>query len=298
MKGKVLVIVGPTGSGKTALSLELASLYNGEIINADSRQVYKGLDIGTEKITTEEMEDTPHHLLSIVDPKEAYTAQRFVADATAAIKDMQSRNKLPIIVGGTFFYIDMLLEKVGSAPVAPNPSLRAELDAYDEEELYAMVQSKDPAFAQRVDKNNKRRLLRALEILHVLPSVPSFEKQESSYDALIIGLHLERDVLKERLMKRAEAALARGLVEETESLLKNGVSEERLREIGLEYRLVLDFKEGKLSHEALLKSMGEKNWQYAKRQLVWLKRDDSIQWFKPEEREAIFTTTNNFLGLT
>ncbi len=178
IKPKIVVIVGQTGSGKTALSLTLAEKFNGEVINADSRQVYKGLDIGTEKITEADMRGVPHHLLSILSPREVYDAKQFAADADAAITDITNRTKLPIVAGGTFFYIDLLLKKISAAPVPPNPALRAELEAYDESELFAQLQQKDPKRAQNIDKHNKRRLMRALEILHVLPSVPDSVKEE------------------------------------------------------------------------------------------------------------------------
>lgn len=294
-KPKIIAIVGPTASGKTSLSLLLAQKYNGEIISADSRQVYKGLDIGTEKITTEEMSGIPHHLISVVDVNDIYTAQRFKEDADTAIKNITSRGNLPIVTGGTFFYIDTLLRKISSPEVQPDIELRAKLEKKSTDELYTELESKDAVRASSIDRFNKRRIMRALEILHVLPSVPKPVALENPYDVLTIGITVDKDVLRERLRKRAERALEKGLVEETQNLLTSGVSKERLSEIGLEYRLVLDLIDGTISKEQLILKLEEKNWQYAKRQLMWLKRDTSIKWFEREDTSSIYTAVENFL---
>jgi tRNA dimethylallyltransferase len=249
--------------------LEIAKKFNGEVINADSRQVYKGLDIGTEKITKEEMYGIPHHLLDIKEPNEVYTAVQFAEDASLAITHIAHRGHLPIIAGGTFFYIDTLLRKIGA---------------------------KDPERALAVDKHNKRRLMRALEILHVLPKVPKQTIEENPYDTLIIGISVDKKILRARLRNRAEQALQRGLVDEVNGLLAKGVTKERLSEIGLEYRIVLEFLNGIASKEELIQKLEEKNWQYAKRQNVWLKRDDDIVWFQREETDSIFSKVSEFLN--
>lgn len=294
---KIVVIVGQTGSGKTALSLDLAERYNGEVINADSRQVYKGLDIGTEKITKEQMRGVPHHLLDIIDPANVYTAASFKRDAQSAIRDITSSGKLPIIAGGTFFYIDTLLEKTSAPEVPPDPEYRAELETKSTHMLYEELSELDPIRAAAIDMHNKRRLMRALEIVRALGRVPKSPVLECPYEVLTIGLSVPREVLKDRLRARAEHALERGLIAETEGLLRNGVSKERLSEIGLEYKLVLEHLEGVLTREELLQRLQEKNWQYAKRQMVWLKRDNAISWHAPEDRAAIFAETDAFLAV-
>lgn len=295
-KPTIVVIVGPTASGKTSLSLELAKKFNGEVINADSRQVYKGLDIGTEKITQEEMQGIPHHLIDVADTDEVYSAQRFVEDADESIAHIMSNGKLPIVAGGTFFYIDMLLRKITVPEVTPDIALRKELEGKDIETLYAELEQKDPERASAVDSKNKRRIMRALEILHVLPSVPKLPPQENPYETLIIGIEIDKKVLRTRLRARAENALKKGIIEETQKLLHEGVSVKRLSEIGLEYRLVLEFLNNVITREQLIQKLEEKNWQYAKRQNVWLKRDTSIVWFKREDTESIFTSVSQFLS--
>ncbi len=295
-KPKVIVIVGPTASGKTALSLMLAKQLKGEVINADSRQVYKRLDVGTEKITYEEMEGIPHHLLSIVDINTVYTAMDFKKDAETAITEITERGNIPIIAGGTFFYIDTLLGKMGTSPVEPNWELREELEKYSTEELFTLLQKKDPRRGDTIEKDNKRRLIRALEIVDKLQSVPAQNPNaECPYDVLTIGISVEKEVLKERLRIRAQDALTRGLIEETQSLLACGVSKERLLEIGLQYKVVMEYIDGIITDTELIQKLGEKNWQYAKRQLLWLKRNEDIVWFKREDTDALSGVVSEFL---
>lgn len=297
IKPKIILIVGPTGSGKTSLSLLLAKKFYGEVINADSRQVYTGLDIGTEKITTEEMEGVPHHLLDIVPISKTYTASDFKKDAETAIAEITNRGKLPIIAGGTFFYIDTLLGKITTAPVPPNSELRALLEQKSVIELFDELSVKDPRRAETIDRHNKRRLVRALEIIASLEFVPLAEMQvECVYDALVLGLEVDPKELRTKLRIRAEQALSKGLVEETKKLLAGGVSKERLLEIGHEYKLVLAYLEGSLTGAELIQKCEEKNWQYAKRQRMWLKRDKTLEWFSPEDTESILTRVAGFLN--
>jgi tRNA dimethylallyltransferase len=297
IKPKIIVIVGPTGSGKTSLSLLLAQQFSGEVINADSRQVYKGLDIGTEKITQDEMDIVPHHLIDIVDVKDVYTAADFKKDAEKAIAEITARGNLPIIAGGTFFYIDTLLGKMGAAPVPPNPELRAVLETRSTEELFAELTKKDVRRAESIDPHNRRRLIRALEIIDTLASVPiATIPIDCPYDALIIGLDVDPVELRRKLRARAEQALSKGLIEETKNLLAQGVSKDRLLEIGHEYRLVLAYLDGEITNDELIQKCEEKNWQYAKRQKMWLKRDNTIEWFLPEDTTAILSRVTKFLN--
>lgn len=295
LKPKLIVIVGPTASGKTGLSIELAKTFNGEVINADSRQVYKGLDIGTEKMQSKDMQGIKHHLLDVATPEEVYSSQRFKSDADKAIEDIRVRGKLPIVAGGTFFYIDTLLQKINAPAVAPDFSLRTELENKSTPELFAELASKDPKRAGTIDRHNKRRIMRALEILSVLPAVPELVVSESPYEVLTIGIQIDKKFLRDRLRTRAQNALDRGLIGETQNLLVQGVTKERLSEIGLEYKLVLEFLDGITSKEELLQKLEEKNWQYAKRQLMWLKRDPSINWFAREDTDAINSSVTRFL---
>ena len=180
-KPKILVVVGPTASGKTGLAIELAKRFNGEVISADSRQVYRGLDIGTAKTTKEEMDGVPHHLIDVADPKEVYNASDFKQGAEAAIADIVARGKLPIVAGGTFFYVDILLGRVALPDVPPNEQLRKKLEEKSAAELYQELQAKDPRRAAEIDPQNKRRVIRALEIARELDYVQLATKLTSPF---------------------------------------------------------------------------------------------------------------------
>ncbi len=297
-KPKLLSIVGPTGSGKTALSIELAKTFRGEVISADSRQVYRGMDLGTGKVTREEMAGVPHHLLDIADPKtDLYTGSDFARNAGAAITDIITRGKLPIIVGGTFFYTELLRGTMQSAPVAPNPRLRAELEEKTVIELYAMLAATDPRRAVVIDSENKRRLIRALEIIDSLGVVPEVTPIESAYEWLTIGIAVPTEILNERIRERIIERLNQGMIEEISDLHTNGVSFERMEDFGLEYRYISRYLRGTLTREAMIEELTNKTRQFAKRQRMWLKRDPSITWFPfPTDYEAVKESVQGFLA--
>ncbi len=294
-KPKLVVIVGPTGSGKTGLAIKLAKRFRGEVISADSRQVYRGLDIGTEKVTREEMSEVPHHLIDIADVETVYNATDFSRDAAETITSITKRGHVPIIAGGTFFYIDVLLGRISTPAVPPDPELRTHLESLSTDELSEQLLTKDPSRASTIDTKNRRRLVRALEIINSLGSVPEQLPAEPPYNVLTIGLEIDRVEHKIRLRERAVRALERGLIAETETLLAKGVTKERLNEIGLEYRLVTQLLDGLLTTVELVDKLAEKNWQYAKRQLVWLKRDAGISWHRHSEFAAIESEVADFL---
>lgn len=294
-KQKLVIVVGATASGKSHLGVALAKEFDGEVISADSRQVYRGLDIGTAKATPEEMAGVPHHLIDIADVDTVYSATDFKRDAEAAIEDITSRGKLPLIVGGTFFYIDVLLGRVNLPDVPPDPMLRAHLEEMPHETLYRQLEELDPERAFKIDPHNKRRLVRALEIIHAVGKVPESSSNECPYDVLTIGLEVGREELRSRYESRAREWLERGFKEEVERLLGGGVSRDRLHEIGFEYRLMLEHLDGALDEEQFVQRFIEKNWQYAKRQLTWLRRDKSIEWFSYGNGDDIVAFVQDFL---
>lgn len=283
-KPKIIVIVGPTASGKTALAIELAKHFNGEIISADSRQVYRGMDIGTAKVTEAEMQGVPHHLLDVADPMDNYTAADFKRDAGQAIADIISRRKLPIVCGGTFFYIDALLERSILPEVEPNPALRAALEEKSAAALFAELEKLDLDRARDIDQNNKRRLIRAIEIATALGKVPSPSSSDSPYDALIIGLEVDMSDHGEKLRRRILERLNNGMVAEVEGLLEQGITHDRLESLGLEYRYISRYLRGLLTYEAMIDELAAKSRQFAKRQMTWLRRDRSIHWFKNTDK--------------
>jgi tRNA dimethylallyltransferase len=265
---KILLIAGPTASGKSARAVALALERDGEIISVDSRQVYRGLDIGTEKITHEEMEGVPHHLIDIRSPVEPYSAGDFVQDATRLISEINSRGKLPILAGGTHFYFDALLHGLPVAPV--DPILREKLEQLPTGELYARVSEADPRRASELDPKNRRRLIRALEIIEmhgVVPARPSTAPYETDW----ILIDPPREELRPRIDARLVSAFERGLTEEVRRV-REEVGDTRLDELGLEYRTVGEYLRGERTEESLIPALSAELWHYARRQKAWLRK--------------------------
>ncbi len=273
---QILCIAGPTASGKSSRAVEEALKRNGEIISVDSRQVYRGLDIGTEKITREEMRGVPHHLIDIRDPSENYSAGDFVVDAMRLIEEISARGKLPILVGGTHFYFDALLSGLPTG-VDANPALRAELEALSSEELFARIREKDPRRAAELDPMNRRRLIRALEIIGSLGVVPQRYPKDvpigTSRGYLVEWIVIDppREELRARIDARLASALERGLIEEVRRV-REIVGDTRLNELGLEYKIVGEFLRGERDEASLLPTLSAKLWQYARRQKAWLRK--------------------------
>jgi tRNA dimethylallyltransferase len=294
-KPKIVTVVGPTASGKTSLSIALAKNFSGEVISADSRQVYRGLDLGSGKVTKEEMLGIPHHLLDIADPMQVYTASDFTRDGEQAIRDIFIRSHTPIIAGGTFMYLDTLLGKISVPEVPPNPALRTELESLDTNVLIERLRALDPARTETIDPDNPRRLIRAIEIATALGHVPSTIEPVSPYEVLTIGLRLPKEELHNRIHTRLLERLEAGMVAEVKDLLEQGVPHTRLEDLGLEYRYISRYLQCALSYEDMVSTLETKIRQFAKRQMTWLKRDKLIKWFHPTEQEAIFSTVTNFL---
>ena len=273
---QLLCIAGTTASGKSSRAIEEALKRSGEIISVDSRQVYRNLDIGTEKITAEEMRGVPHHLIDIRNASETYSAGDFVTDATRLIEEISARGKLPILVGGTHFYFDALLHGLPMG-TDTNPALREELDTLTTEELFAQIKERDPRRASELDTKNRRRLIRALEIINSLGTVPSrnslFEPigQNKEYDVQWIVINPPREELKTRIEVRLQSALERGLVDEV-CRVREEVGDVRLNELGLEYKIVGEFLRCERTEESLLPTLSAKLWQYARRQKAWLRK--------------------------
>lgn len=266
----IILVAGPTASGKSARAVALAKELDGEVISVDSRQVYRMLDIGTEKTTTEEMDGVPHHLIDFLDPKETYSAGDFANDAARLIDDIRTRGKRPILAGGTHFYFDALL--YGLPEGAPlNEALRENLETRSPESLFAELKERDPRRAERIDPNNKRRLVRALEIIDAHGHVPEREANQAQYEAEWVILDPERDELRERIHARLEQALARGLIDEVRRV-REYVGDTRLNELGLEYRIVGEFLRNERSEESLLPTLSSRVWHYARHQKAWLRK--------------------------
>ena len=276
-KPKILGIVGPTASGKSNLAVILAKKYGGEVISADSRQVYRGMNVGTGKITKKEMRSVPHHLLDVALPKKIYTVSDYVQDAERAFRGILRRGNLPIICGGTGFYISALVDKLQLPDVPPNSSLRKRLTKKSTGELFKQLKRLDPRFASRIDRNNPHRLIRAIEIARALGSVPPL-RVKTPYDPLFIGINISKEKLAKRIRKRLLARMKKGMPNEVSGLLRGGMSLRRMEELGLEYRFCSRYVKGKITKDQLLAQCETAIKQYAKRQMTWFKKDKRIHW--------------------
>jgi tRNA dimethylallyltransferase len=292
-KERALVIVGPTASGKSDLAVRLAlrlrsgltKKFNVEIISADSRQVYKGLNIGTGKITKREMRGIPHHLLDVADPKKQFSASDFTMLTNKAIAEIVKIGKIPIVVGGTGFYIDTLAGKVVLPDVPPDKLLRRKLNKLSKEELFKILKKKDLRRARMIDPNNKVRLIRALEIVEALGKVPPLGNLVSKWGFIYIGLKPED--LEKRIEKRLRKRID-GIIQEATKLLKlKKLSYKRMHELGLEYRYAAMYIQDKLSKLDMFNKLNMEIKKYAKRQMTWFKRNKKIKWFRPEQFREI-----------
>lgn len=268
---KVYVILGQTATGKSNLAVKLAKKINGEIISADSRQVYKNLDIGTGKITKKEMRGTPHHLIDVAEPKKVFTVSEYQKSAIYAMADIIKRGKTPIICGGTGFYIDAITKGTVFPEVPPDFKLRKYLTLLDGRQLMLILKKLDPARAKNIkdknEQNNKVRLIRAIEIAKTLGGIPKMRERVPSYKFIKIGLYLSPEKLKKKVEKRVKKMFKDGLLDEIKKLKKKGVSKKRLQEFGFEYDDPTEEKVIKMTIK------------YAKRQMTWFKRDKDIKWF-------------------
>ena len=296
-KQKIIVILGPTSSGKSDLAVILAKKFNGEIISADSRQVYKGMDIGTGKITKKEMCSIPHHLLSVANPKRKYSVARYKREAEKTIRDIAHRGKIPILCGGTGFYIQAVVDGVVFPEVRSNPTLRKKLKKLSSEELFGRLKKLDKKRAKDIDPHNPHRLIRAIEIATELGSVPNLEVEPpSKYDVLQIGIKTDDAILKECIYERLLTRLRRGMIAEVRRLHTSGVSWRRMEELGLEYKFISWFIQEKISREEMVEQLNTAIWQYAKRQKTWFKRDKRIKWFSLNEMSKIEKGVGKFLN--
>jgi tRNA dimethylallyltransferase len=274
----VIAIVGPTASGKSGLAIELARAIGGEIVSADSRQVYTGLDIGTGKVTRKEMRGVPHHLLDIASPKRQISVETWRTKAEGSIKKILRNGKTPIICGGTGLYLDALLRGMSFPEVPPDLKLRKRLETRSTSDLFQELTKIDPRRASEIDRHNPRRLIRAIEIARAIGKVPKRAEAPLKYRALWIGIDPSDRVLKKRIHDRLYARMKSGMLREAHGLHTTGISYRRMRELGLEYRSLADLIEGKASKEEILDSLEQAIWQYAKRQRTWWKRYDDIHW--------------------
>ena len=304
-KQRLVAIVGPTASGKSELAVSIARRYKGEIISADSVQVYKGLNIGSAKVNGEWQvtnpnnkkfiyKNIPHYCIDFVNPKKRFTVAEYKTCADSAIVHITKRKKLPILVGGTGFYIQAVVDGIILPEVLPNKNLRKELAKKSLDELSADLGRLDPVRAKMIDVKNSRRLIRAIEIVTATKKSITPLKRKSRYNTLLIGIRPSDDVLRKNIERRARVQIATGLLREVRELRSQKIPRKRIQELGFEYRLALQCVEGIISDEKLTELLITANWQYAKRQMTWFKRDRRIHWVR--SAEEAFVWMDNFLA--
>jgi len=304
-KQKIIVILGPTATGKSDLAVEIAKKIGGEVISADSRQVYKGLDIGTGKITPDTKnfsnfstgqakkkyvfthKGISHYLIDVANPKKKFTVVEYQKLTNSAIAEIVNKNKIPIICGGTGFYIDAITKGTIFPEVPPNPKLRKTLYSKSAIALFEYLKKLDSRRAKDIknknEQNNKVRLVRAIEMAKALGKTPLLKNKKSNYQFIKIGLYLPPDKLKKKIEKRVKKMFQDGLLNEIKKLKKVGVSEKRLKELGFEYNSP--------TYEKVVKE----TIKYTKRQMTWFKRDKEIKWFEPKDHGKIKTKIKGFL---
>lgn len=298
-KPKIIVILGQTATGKSDFAVEVAKKINGKIISADSRQVYKGMDLGTGKVTKKEMEGIPHFMLDIVSPKnKTFSVSQFQKMANKKIKEILDKKNIPIVCGGTGYYIDSLINSLPFPEVLPNKKLRKELEAKDTTELFEILKKIDKDRAKNIDTKNRVRLIRAIEIAKELGKVPKLKKIKKEYETIKIGLTFPDKELKGRIYERLIKRIKKGMIKEVEKLHESGVSWKKLESFGLEYRYVSFYLQKKMTKEEMIEKLFSAIWHFAKRQKTWFKRDKEIIWINPSKKQEVsntFKKVNSFV---
>jgi tRNA dimethylallyltransferase len=291
---KLIIILGPTASGKSDLAVWLAKKINGEIISADSRQIYKSLDIGTGKITKREMKGVPHYCLDSADPKKQISVAEYQICAEHAIQKIISKKKIPILVGGSGMYSDAVMYGAPYPNVPSNRALRARLEKKSAEDLFRLLRKKDPARAKTIDQYNKRRVIRALEIIAITKKpIPPLIKVPH-YSMLFLGIKKDRKSLEKRIDLRLKKRLRHGMVREVKNLMKKGISSKRLYDLGLEYRYISEYLRGKYSKKEMVEKLSCAIKQYAKRQMTWFRQYPKTHWI--QNKKEAFRFAQKFIG--
>ena len=298
MSNKLIVILGPTASGKTDLSIKLAKKFSGEVVSADSRQVYKGMDIGTGKVTPDTKNSLnfstgqakkkyifthkgiPHYCIDVASPKKRFTVVQYRKLALKAINKIQKKKKVPFLVGGTGFYIQAVVDGIVIPEVKPDWKLRKKLEKKTAPELFEMLKKLDPKRSKTIEKKNKRRLIRAVEIAKELGTVPPLSLSCPRFELLMIGIKKEKKELISLIKKRLLKRLKRGMIVEVRKLKKSGLSWKRLEEFGLEYRFIAQYLQKKINYQEMIEKIQKKSEHFSKRQMTWFKRDPRIYWVK------------------
>ena len=294
-KPKVIVICGPTASGKTTLSIQLAQKINGEIISSDSMQIYKDMNIGTAKPDQQEMQGIKHYLLDFVEPNQRYSVADYKKDAENAIEDILQKGKVPIIVGGTGLYVDSLIYGIEYPNIEFDENYRKELERRVEKEglekLYEEARKIDPQAMEKISRNDQKRILRVLEIYNATGKTKTEQeiesrKNEVKYDYRVFAINMDREKLYDRINKRVDIMIQKGLIEEVENLLKK-YNEFPTAMQGLGYKEVVEYLQGKVLKEDMIENIKRESRRYAKRQITWFKKIKQTIWIGPNDLQMI-----------
>ena len=302
MKDNLCIIVGPTSIGKSDLAIDLAQKHNGEIISADSMQIYKYMNIGTAKVREEEMKDIPHHMVDIIDPDEGFTVSDFKHMAKKHIKEINSKGRLPIVVGGTGLYINSLVYNLDFAKIPPNEELRMEyedkIEKFGNEYLHNKLMKIDKSSGEKISIKDKKRIIRALEIYDSTGRTMSeynknFRVMNEDYNLLYIALDMDRAKLYERINNRVDIMLEKGLIDEVKSILEMGYNKDLISLKAIGYKEIIMYLENKISLEEAIELIKKASRNYAKRQLTWFRRDHRIKWINIDEYDKTIDICNN-----
>ncbi len=295
---KLVVLLGPTASGKSGLGIRLAQCFHGEIVSADSRQVYRGLDIGTAKVTPAEQVLVPHYMLDVADPREIYTVAQYQRDAIDAINDILKRSHQPFLVGGSPHYIQVVVDNLDIPHTEPQPELRAQLEKLPLPELMKQLERLDPDTAASIDRNNPRRIIRALEVC-LVSGKPFYQQRKMSeplYQSLLLGIEWPREVLYRRIDERVDERMQQGMVQEVQRLLDEGISHQRLEALGLEYRYISRWLTGAFENEAdMVQKLKYAIHDFTRRQLTWFRKEKRIVWIHGGDWEQAEDIVRDFL---
>lgn len=303
MKGKLLIVVGPTAVGKTDTSIELAKKLDGEIISADSMQIYKYMDIGTAKPTIDEIQGITHHLINVIEPNEVFTVANFQKQTKVVIEEIINRNKLPIIAGGTGLYVNSIIYNMDFTRTVSNWTLRNQLqleaNKYGNEYIHNKLREIDPESADRIHKNNIKRVIRAIEIFHESgEKMGDFQKDlqlDNKYNFVLIGLTRDRHELYDRINKRVDIMIQDGLIEEVAELLNRGYSKDLIAFKGLGYKEIISYLNHDINLDKAIEILKRDTRRYAKRQLTWFKRLENIKWYNLSQYDSKENLINNII---
>ncbi|MST99950.1 tRNA (adenosine(37)-N6)-dimethylallyltransferase MiaA [Tissierella pigra] len=292
MKDNLFILIGPTAIGKTSISIELAKKMNGEIISADSMQIYKYMNIGSAKVSKEEMQGIQHHLIDVIYPDQEFTVSDYKKNAEVLIKDINKNHKLPMVVGGTGLYINSLVYKLNFAEVPPNNETRTKLELlgerYGNKYLHEMLKNIDIESAERISINDRKRIIRAIEIFEITGKTmtefnKNFREPIEKYNLVMIGLNMNREKLYNRINRRVDIMVEEGLIEEVKKLLEMGYKKELVSMQGIGYKEIVMYLEGEISLDESMEKIKQGSRNYAKRQLTWFRRDNRIKWIDIDE---------------